>query len=325
MPELSLPTPAPAAPVRLVGVGHVAMDWVFGLPELPTRPGKWAADSRLRAVGGMTANAMVAAARLGAATELIAPVGDDDLAAAFAAHFEQQGVGHRHLQRVPGAASSLSVVIVDHQGERLIVNHRGDALTRAPALGEGALGAAALATLDEAGLLLTDPRCPAWAELALRRMRQAGRPSVLDADVAPAEVLQALVPLADWAVFSEAGAQAYAPGPVPQVLARALAAGARVAVVTDGERGLRWQRAGQPMQQLPAFAVAPVVDTTAAGDVFHGALGVALAEGLDDAAALRFAAAAAALKCTAGPGVLGAPGRPAVQALLGAPLPLPRH
>lgn len=320
MPDPDAPTPPPAAPVRLVGVGHVAMDWVFGLPALPTRAGKWAADSRLRTVGGMTANALVAAARLGAATELIAPVGHDDIADAFAAHFDQQGVGHRHLLRVPGAASSVSVVIVDHRGERLIVNHRGDALTRAPALGGGAL-----AVLDLADLLLTDPRCPAWAEQALRRMRQAGRPSVLDADVAPAEVLQALVPLADWAVFSEAGAQAYAPGPVPQVLARALAAGARVAVVTEGERGLRWQRAGQPMHQLPAFAVAPVVDTTAAGDVFHGALGVALAEGLDDVAALRFAAAAAALKCTAGPGVLGAPGRPAVQALLGAAPPPPGH
>lgn len=299
--------------VRLVGVGHVAMDWVFTVPALPVGSGKWAADARRRTVGGMTANALVAAARLGASTEMLAPVGDDEVADAFNAHFDQHGVGRRHLWRVAGAVSSVSAVIVDHGGERMIINHRGDSLTRAPALPDDVRP-----MLDQADLLLTDPRCPAWAEPALQRARQRSQPSVLDADVAPAEVLQRLVPLADWAVFSEAGAQVYAPGPVSQVLARALAAGARVAVVTEGERGLHWQRQGQALAHLPAFALTPVVDTTAAGDVFHGALGLALAEGADDLDALRFAAAAAALKCTAGPGVRGAPDRQAVEALLSA-------
>jgi len=59
-----------------------------------------------------------------------------------------------------------------------------------------------------------------------------------------------------------------------------------------------------------------VVDTTAAGDTFHGALAVALGEGGTDEEAIRFAAAAAALKCLQPGGVAGAPRRPQVQSLL---------
>jgi sulfofructose kinase len=68
--------------------------------------------------------------------------------------------------------------------------------------------------------------------------------------------------------------------------------------------------------QLPAFEVHPVVDTTAAGDTFHGALAVALGEGRSDEQALRFAAAAAALKCLKPGGVAGAPRRPEVDRFL---------
>ena len=67
----------------------------------------------------------------------------------------------------------------------------------------------------------------------------------------------------------------------------------------------------------------PVVDTLGAGDVFHAALGLALWEGMGDAAAMRWASAAAALKCLQPKGILGAPTRAAVMAFLaqaGAPL-----
>ena len=65
----------------------------------------------------------------------------------------------------------------------------------------------------------------------------------------------------------------------------------------------------------------PVIDTLGAGDVFHGALAVALAEGLADLPAIQFAAAAAALKCLRADGVLGAPARAEVVQLLAAQAP----
>jgi sulfofructose kinase len=141
---------------------------------------------------------------------------------------------------------------------------------------------------------------------------------VLDADVAPPEDLRAAVPLAQWAVFSEPGLQAFAGtgSTLDEGLKAAIDAGARHAVVTLGERGLLWLPGRGALQRMRAFAVPQVVDTTAAGDVFHAALGCALGRGLPSAEALRFAAVAAALKCERPGGALAAPTLEEVQARL---------
>jgi sugar/nucleoside kinase (ribokinase family) len=85
--------------------------------------------------------------------------------------------------------------------------------------------------------------------------------------------------------------------------------------VTDGRNDVLWLDAGE-LRQFPAFAV-DVVDTLGAGDTFHGAFALMLAEGADVRAATRFAAAAAALKCTRYGGILAAPTRAEVAAFLG--------
>jgi sulfofructose kinase len=120
------------------------------------------------------------------------------------------------------------------------------------------------------------------------------------------------VPLAQWAVFSEPGLRAYAPGQSQdEALMQARESGADVAMVTLGARGVRWMdRAG--MHQIPGFAV-QAVDTTGAGDVFHGGLMMALAEGKPPGDAIRFACAAAALKCERPHGVMGTPSRAEVD------------
>ena len=295
----------------MVGVGHACIDHVFEVQALPAAPLKVPAQAYRTQVGGMTANAVVAAARLGARACIVAPIGDDGWADTFRAHFGREGVDTRGLVVVPGAQSSVAAVVVDAAGQRLIVGHRGDAVLQAPALPGDAL--------QGADVLLTDPRCPAWCRSALEQARARGITSVLDADVAPPEDLRALVSLADWAVFSEPGLRAYAGAgaTLEAGLEAALAAGARQAVVTLGERGLLWLPAAGLLQRLAAFEVAPVVDTTSAGDVFHAALGYALGVGQAPAQALRFAAVAAALKCTRPGGALAAPTLAQVQAALG--------
>jgi sulfofructose kinase len=295
-------------PVNILGVGHVALDHQFSIEAFPPHPTKTAADTYRSGVGGMTANACVAAARLGARVRMASPVGDDAGAALMEAYFRREGVDPGGLVRVAGAHSSVAAVIVDAQGQRLIVSHRGDALRLAPALDA--------AQVDAADVLLTDPRCVAWAQAALERARALRRLSILDGDAAPQQDLQRLVGLSTWAVFSRPGLQAFEPGTVEQGLAAALAAGAEVAVVTQDDQPMWWQRRGGPLRGLPSFVVQPVVDTTAAGDTFHGALAVALGEGAADGEALRFAAAAAALKCLQPGGVAGAPRRPDVDRLL---------
>lgn len=299
-----------AAPPRLLCVGHASIDHHFEVDALALPPAKVPAHRHMQRVGGMSSNAAVAAARLGARVAFAGPVGDDAGAPLIAAHFAAEGVEPRGLVRVPGAATSVSAVIVDAAGERLIVNHRGNALERAPRFEPGWL-----ADID---LLLADPRCVDWAATALTAARERGILTLLDADIAPRADLRRLVPLADWVVFSEPGLRAYSDAPAPAALGEALGGGAGAAVVTCGERGQCWLARGAVLRELPAFEVAPVVDTTAAGDVFHAALGLALAEGRDAAAALRFASAAAALKCLHPGGVAGAPRRAEVDALLAA-------
>ena len=123
--------PVPVHP-QVVGVGHIALDHHFTVDSAPAAGRKTAARSYSRLVGGMTANALVAAARLGARAELVSPVGDDEAVSDFLSHLQREGVGSAGLHRVPGAQSSVSTVVVDASGERLIVNHRGNALLRAP-------------------------------------------------------------------------------------------------------------------------------------------------------------------------------------------------
>lgn len=298
---------------RLLCVGHVSLDHMFSVRALPARPQKVAAEAYELRVGGMTANAAVAAARLGAAVRFAGPVGDegaDESVARFRAHFAAEGIDAGGLAPVPGARSSVSTVVVEAGGERLIVNLRGDALRRAPPFD--------IDQLDGADIVLTDPRCPAWAGAVLAEGRRRGLTVVLDADSSPREELAPLVAMAGWAAFSQPGLAAYCDGTPEDGLAAALCAGAQAAVATFGEFGLIWQRPGQAAQRLNAFRIGAAVDTTAAGDVFHGALGVALAEGRADLDALRFASAAAALKCLQTGGVKGAPRRGEVEALLAA-------
>ena len=130
--------------------------------------------------------------------------------------------------------------------------------------------------------------------------------------------LQRLVPLARWVVFSDPGLQSFHTGAHADGLARALDSSSDVemAAVTLGSDGLLWQLRGQPVQRMPGFQVPRVIDTTGAGDTFHGALAFAWADGLPAADALRFASAAAALKCTQPHGILGAPHQDQVKAFL---------
>ncbi len=79
---------------------------------------------------------------------------------------------------------------------------------------------------------------------------------------------------------------------------------------------MQWCDVQARLQQMTAVHAGPVVDTLGAGDVFHAALGLALAEGQRDQDALRFAAAAAAIKCSRPDGIAGAPTRSEVEALL---------
>ena len=295
-------------PLNICTVGHAALDHCFAIEAFPAHPTKTPARGYRTISGGMAANASIAAARLGARVRLHGAVGDDEAGQFLVQRLGDCGVDCAQLQRVAGAASSVSAVVIDAHGERQIFNHRGDALSRAAPLD--------VAVLQGCHVLLADPRWMPGALAALQWARTQGVPSVLDGDLSPREDLQALAALAHWSVFSEAGLAAFAPGAgVAAGLAAALQAGAELAAVTLGARGVRWQRRGAALCSLPAFAVR-AVDTNGAGDAFHAALVVALAQRMPDAEAMRFASAAAAIKCQRAGGVAEGPDLAEVQAFL---------
>lgn len=295
--------------MHLLCVGHIALDLIFSVSEFPDHPTKTPAHRYHRGVGGMSGNAAVALARLGAKVDFCGPVGDDESADVFAQVLHREGVGHAGLRRVPKASSSVSSIIVDRHGERMIFNAKGSALDT-----PGPFDASVLDGID---FVLVDPRCPAWAEAALLEARRRGIPSMLDGELSPRADLQRLVPLADWRVFSERGLLACADGE-PETLLQQLAAQdlSRRVVRILGAQGLQWCDAQGHVQQMPTVHAGPVVDTLGAGDVFHAALALALAEGQAERKALRFASAAAALKCSRPDGIAGAPTRAEVEALL---------
>ncbi len=151
----------------------------------------------------------------------------------------------------------------------------------------------------------------------MQAARSARVPAILDAEIATADILEILAQAADHIIFSQRGLEAFAGSDTEGGLRSALGSGARLAAVTQGEAGVLWIESATPreVRRCPAFAV-DTVDTLAAGDVFHGAYALALAQGSRIGDAMRFAAAAAAIKCGRPGGRSGAPTRHEVDALL---------
>jgi sulfofructose kinase len=296
-------------------VGHAAVDHHFEIEAFAQHPTKTPAKTYRQIAGGMAANASIAMAKLGLPVRLIGRVGDDAAGVFLQTALSEMGVVQM-LEKVPGGHTSVSSVIVDARGERQIFNHRGDALAIAQPLSTRAL--------EGAHAVLTDPRWGDGAAAALIWARENHVLGVLDADVAPLEVLQRLVPLAQWAVFSEPGLQCYAPHAVTrqEALMAALDAGAKSAMVTLGAQGVAWMHAAERVPYKQTSFEVQAVDTTGAGDVFHAALTFTLSElpsghsMAQEKQAIAFACAAAALKCQERYGAYGAPTRAQVLQFL---------
>ncbi len=289
-------------PLKVACVGHAALDHVFEIDAFAAEPTKTLARRFEARAGGMSLHASMAAARLGANARLLGRVGDDDRATFLRERLRAEGVDARGLESVAGTSTSLAAVIVDAQGARQIYIHRGDAIERAHALDTR--------QLEGADVVLADPRWPDGAAAALTWARAHGVPSLLDADVAPIESLDRLVPLARWVAFSDPGLALWARGRSrDKALAAARVLGPELALVTLGPEGACWLAAHDARTHRVRPPPVQARDTTGAGDVFHAALALALTEGRGTEEAVAWACAAAAFKCERGRGADGAPTR----------------
>jgi sulfofructose kinase len=162
--------------------------------------------------------------------------------------------------------------------------------------------------------MLVDDHLPAFVLPVVAAARDAGIPVVVDLEKNNPGTEQ-LRKLCTHLVFSAEGARATAGTDKLELAMRRIARQTQAFVaVTNGGDDIMFVEDGEP-QRMPVFTV-KAVDTLAAGDVFHAAFALALAERRKPREALRFASAVAALKCTRFGGIAGAPTRAELEEFL---------
>lgn len=288
---------------RVLVTGVAVADFVFHVDEMPRTPEKYRARDAAVLGGGNAANAAVAVARQGGESLLAARLGDDPVGDLILAGLERDGVDTRLVQRAKGGASSFSSIYLDRAGERQIMNFRGKGLAQ---------DAGWLSNLHGADTVLADNRWEPLTRQSLALAREGGVPGIVDVE-APVDP-DALFGASHLA-FSMQGLTAYAPGAaVVDALRHARERTGAWVCVTDGANGVLYLD-GEDEKRIAAPAVDPV-DTLAAGDVWHGAFAVMLAEGASERDAIVHANAAATLKCISYGGRDGCPDRAATLKFL---------
>lgn len=273
--------------------GSVNLDIVATAKTLPA-PGETVTGARLaRYPGGKGANQALAARRLGMDTELIAAIGNDDMAQEALALLREDGVSLSRVFHVNGETTGVALIAVDAQGENQIIVAPGANAT----LGQISVTAAPIEHL--VSVLEIPPHSVTAAALHAT--------GLVTINLAPAMQVPAdLLTRADVLVVNEAEAAFYGDKLNLKDTLVAISLGAKGAVL---------KREGHEI----ASAAPPdvkVVDTVGAGDTFTAALAVALIEGRSEEAALRFAVTASALSCTKRGAQPSLPDRKDVDALL---------
>ncbi|PKM11421.1 MAG: carbohydrate kinase [Gammaproteobacteria bacterium HGW-Gammaproteobacteria-3] len=294
--------PHPRIDIDVLCVGHACYDLVFSVAAHPAEDEKIFADNLVAGGGGPAANAAVTVTRLG-------------FSAAFAGYLGQDIYGEKHLEELTGEKvytglivqgawpTPLSTVIVKPDGKRALINYKGQ--TRAVANGQIDFSRVA------PKIILFDGHQPQLSPALAQNSRNQGIPTVLDAGSLH-EGTEALMGRVDYLVCSEKFARQVAKD-VMTALTQ-LAQRAPAVIITLGENGLVWRR-GLEQGALSAFPV-NAIDSTGAGDAFHGAFAAALAVAMPWLDVLRYASAAGALCCTKTGARCGLPSRQEQSALL---------
>lgn len=285
--DLSIPS---GKPFDVVGVGINVVDYLFRVPRFPEPDTKSDASAVTTQGGGLTATAMVACARLGLRTRYIGKFGSDEIG-----RMARQGLAAENLD-LSGAVQAAEapnrlcfVLVEDGSGRRTIIRHMDRRIwLRAEELSREAVCSGRVLHLDgyegEAAL-----QAARWA-------REAGIPVSVDAEHFTERRLQ-LFRLTDILIVAERyGRELTGTEDVPGILQGLRRLGPLCVGVTLGERGSALLCRGE-IVQVPGFPV-EVVDTTGAGDVFHGAFLCGVLHEWDVKHILAFANAVSALKCT---------------------------
>ncbi len=301
---------APKIPPRILCIGIPVRDLTFRVSGVPGRGSKVNATHLDEICGGNALNAAIGIVRLGGRASLCGPMGDIREASSqfMFEKLAHEGIETNHLVRMPGLVTPISAVMVDPSGERTIVTFRDPELWKVQLPDAETL-------LDDCAAILTESRCAEFCTDLCAEAQRRGIPVVVDVDRAMS-LREGLLNASSHLVFSSEPLQETADvADDAQALKKIAKLTPSVLAGTRGARGTIWLDENGAIQETPAFPV-HTVDTLGAGDVFHGAFALALTEGQELREALRFASAAAALKCTRFGGAFAAPQRIEVEELL---------
>jgi sugar/nucleoside kinase (ribokinase family) len=296
---------------RILCIGMPVRDLTFHVQGLPKRGLKIGAERFEEIAGGNAFNAAIAISRLDGGVAFCGPMGDagETSSRYIFDKAAELGIAMQDIVHVPGLVTPISTVMIDPGGERTIITFRDPELwkVRLPEADR---------MLSDCDAILAESRCAAFCTGLCAEARRRGIPVVIDVDSAMS-MREGLLTASSHLIFSSEALQATAniadDAAALQELAKVTPA---FLAGTRGSQGTVWldPNAGG-LRQTAAFPV-HTVDTLGAGDVFHGAFALAMTEnqGLEDA--LRFASAAAAIKCTRFGGAFACPQRAEVEAFL---------
>ena len=295
--------------IDIVGIGVCTVDHIMTVPRMPGDNENMRGGVYTRQPGGLASCALAAAAKLGASCKIIAQIGADDAGDFIRGDLASAGIDTSLLMTRPDSESHVSLILVNEStGDRSI-------MTRLPTGDPVSINDIQRKDIASARILFVDNINPATLQAA-QWAREAGMTIVLD----PAKPYADIKPLLDLVhvpIAPEAWARAWMPGKPPSAVTERLCMdGADIAIVTLGERGAVASWDGQT-RAFPAYPV-DVVDTTGAGDAYHGAFMFALLQGWDVPRMAKFAAAVGALNCRALGGRTALPTRDEVETLLAA-------
>jgi len=276
----------------VVGVGLNATDTLLIVPHFPAYAGKVPFQEEFLSPGGQVASAMVACARLGLRAKYIGSIGDDLRGRVQIESLQGTGVNLDHVQLRKNCANQSAYIIIDRStGERTVLWRREECLRIQPEeIGEDQIVCARLLHIDGHDT----PAVARAAEIA----RRHGIPVTVDVDTIY-HGFDRVLPNVDYLVASSEFPAAWTGETDPFQALETIQNqyGMRVAAMTLGAHGALALENGQ-FHYSPAFVV-NCVDTTGAGDVFHGAFCYAVLQGMAMREALDFSNAMAALNCTA--------------------------
>jgi ribokinase len=310
---------------RIVVIGSLVFDFVARAPRLPRRGETILGDLFGMFPGGKGANQAVQAGRLGAEVFIVGCVGQDFLGERLLASLRESGVSSDFVRRDPSVKTAACCIHVDAQGDNSIIIVPEANLACSPQDVDVARDVIRTADIVLVQLEISIPT----VQHALAVAAEYGIPTILNP--APAQsVAQSVFGRTTIVTPNEIEAEMLTGTPVKELATpgegwesetatKLLSWGPQVVILTLGERGAYFATRDE-RHNVATFRV-PVVDTTAAGDAFNGALAVAVAEGKNLTDAVRFANAAGALSTTRAGAQPSLAVRSEVEALLNEPGP----